>query len=101
MNKQTQNLGDEVGQLADDARSLMAATADVAGEKVVEARKRLATALDNCKEIYGRVREKAVEGAKAADVVVREHPYQAIGVAVGVGALLGYLIARRGGRNCD
>ena len=101
MNKQTQAISDDVSQLAEDARALMTATADVAGEKVGEARKRLAAALERGKEIYGRVREKAVDGAKAADVAVHEHPYQAIGIAVGVGALLGYLIARRGSRSCD
>ncbi len=84
-----------MGTLAEDARNLMAATADVAGEKVGDARKRLAAALERGKEIYGQVREKAVEGAKAADEAVHEHPYQAIGIAFGVGALIGYLAARR------
>ena len=46
MNNQTQTTSDDVQQLADDARALMAATADVAGEKVCEARKRLAAALE-------------------------------------------------------
>jgi len=80
---------------------LIAATADVAGEKVTEARKRLAAALERGKEIYGRVRDKTVEGAKAADEAVREHPYQAIGIAFGVGAIIGYLVARRCSRNGD
>jgi ElaB/YqjD/DUF883 family membrane-anchored ribosome-binding protein len=101
MNKQTQAISNDMGALAEDARALMAATADVAGEKVGEARKRLAAALERGKEIYGRVREKAVEGAKAADEAVHEHPYQAIGIALGVGVILGYLIARRCSRNCD
>ena len=101
MSKETQAISNDMGQLADDARALMAATADVAGEKVGEARKRLAAALERGKEIYGRVREKAVEGAKAADVAVHEHPYQAIGIAFGVGALLGYLVSRRCSRNRD
>ena len=101
MNKETQAIRNDVGQLAEDARALMAATADVAGEKVGEARKRLAAALEHGKEIYGRVREKAVEGAKAADEAVHEHPYQAIGIALGVGVILGYLVARRCSRNCD
>ncbi len=90
-----------MGQLADDARALMTATADVAGDKVSEARKRLAAALESGKEIYGRAREKAVEGVKAADEVVHEHPYQAIGIAFGVGALVGYLVSRRGSCNGD
>ena len=90
-----------MGTLAEDARALMAATADVAGEKVGEARKRVAAALERGKEIYGRVREKAVEGVKATDEAVHEHPYPAIGIAFGVGALLGYLVLRRRSRNGD
>ena len=101
MNKQTQAISNDMGQLADDARALMAATADVAGEKVSEARKRLAAALERGKEIYGQVREKAAEGAKAADEAVHEHPYQAIGIALGVGAILGYLVSRRCSRLGD
>ena len=95
MSKQTEAISNDVGRLAEDARALMTATADVAGEKVSEARQRLAAALESGKQILGRVKEKAVEGAKAADEAVQEHPYQAIGIAFGVGALLGYLIARR------
>ena len=101
MNKQTQPIINDPGSLAEDARALMAATADVAGEKVGEARKRLAAALERGKEIYGRVREKAVEGAKAADEAVHEHPYQAIGIALGVGAVIGFLVARRCSRHGD
>ena len=99
MNKEMQAIRNDVGTLAEDARALMAATADVAGDKVAEARKRLGAALESGKELYGRVRDKAVEGAKAADETVREHPYQAIGIAFGVGALLGYLLTRRCSRN--
>jgi ElaB/YqjD/DUF883 family membrane-anchored ribosome-binding protein len=95
MSKETQAISQDVSQLAEDARALMAATADVAGEKVGEARKRLAAALESGKEIYGRVREKAVAGAKVADETVRANPYQAIAIGVGVGALIGYLVARR------
>ena len=101
MNKQTHAVSDAMGTLAEDARNLMSATADVAGDKVGEARKRLAAALESGKEIAGRVRDKAVEGAKAADEAVREHPYQAIGIALGVGALIGFLVARRCSRNGD
>lgn len=99
MNKQTHAVSDAMGSLAEDARALMSATADVAGDKVADARKRLAAALESGKEIAGRVRDKAVEGAKAADEAVREHPYQAIGIALGVGAVLGYLISRRCSRD--
>jgi ElaB/YqjD/DUF883 family membrane-anchored ribosome-binding protein len=91
----------DVSELAEDARALIAATADVAGEKVGEARKRLAAALERAKEIAGQVRDKAVAGAKATDEAVREHPYQAIAIGVGVGMLFGYLIGRRCSRDRD
>lgn len=101
MDKQTQATSSDMGTLAEDARALMAATADVAGEKVSEARKRLAAALESGKKILGRVKDKAVEGAKATDEAVREHPYQALAVAFGIGAIAGYLISRRCSRNGD
>ena len=101
MDKQEPATCNDTGTLAKGARALMAATADVAGEKASEARKRLAAALESGKEIYGRVRDKAVEGAKVADEAVHEHPYQAIGIALGVGALIGYLVSRRCSRNGD
>jgi len=99
MDKQTQATSNDLGTLADDARALIAATADVAGEKVSEARKRLAAALDSGRKVFGRVKEKAVEGAKATDQAVHEHPYEAIGIAFGVGTLIGYFLARRCCRN--
>jgi ElaB/YqjD/DUF883 family membrane-anchored ribosome-binding protein len=98
MNK-SQATENDLGTLAEDARALMAATADVAGDKVGEARKRLAAALESGKQIYGRARDKAIEGAQAADQTVRENPYQAIAIALGVGAIIGYLAARRCSRN--
>jgi ElaB/YqjD/DUF883 family membrane-anchored ribosome-binding protein len=101
MNKETQATGSAAGTLAEDARALMAATADVAGEKVGEARRRLAAALERGKEIAGRVREKAIEGAKATDAAVHEHPYQAMALAFGLGAVVGYLVSRRCSRSCD
>ena len=68
MNKPTEAITNDMSQLADDARALMAATADVAGEKVGEARQRLAAALESGKEMYGRVKEKAVEGDRKSVV---------------------------------
>ena len=101
MNKHTQAHNNEKDTLAEDARALMTATADVAGDKVGEARERLAAALDSAKAIAGRVRDKAVEGAKAADQAVRDKPYHAIGIAFGVGAIVGYFVMRRCSRNGD
>ena len=101
MSIETQSGSNDFGTLADDARALMTATADVAGDKISVARQRLAAALERGKEVYGRAKIKAVEGAKATDQAVREHPYQAIGLALGVGVLVGYLAARRCSRTSE
>jgi ElaB/YqjD/DUF883 family membrane-anchored ribosome-binding protein len=101
MNKHTPAASPDLGTLAEDARALMAATADVAGEKVGEARHRLAAALERGKELAGNLRDKAVAGAKVTDQTIRENPYQAIAIGVGVGAILGFLLARRCSRNSD
>ncbi len=94
MNKQTQTARDAASTLAEDAQALMTATAGVAGDKVEQARKRLAAALENAREFYSRVREKAAHGVKSADEAVRERPYHAIAIAFGVGAIIGYLAVR-------
>jgi ElaB/YqjD/DUF883 family membrane-anchored ribosome-binding protein len=95
MDKQEKTTANDLGTLAEHASALMAATANVAGEQVSEARKRLASALASGKHFLVHVKDKAVEGAKATDKAVRGHPYAAIGIAMGAGALIGFLIARR------
>ena|SRR5436190_738134 len=99
IHKQQQALSNDISALAEHARALLAATGDVAGEKVVEARKRLAAALESGKEVYERVRERTVERARALDETVRENPYQALGIAFGLGALIGILAARQRSRS--
>jgi len=86
---------DDLESLLEDAQALLAATAHVAEAKVVEARKRLTVALERGKEKWGEVQDSAMEQAKAADELIRDHPYQSICIAFGVGALLGILLTRR------
>jgi ElaB/YqjD/DUF883 family membrane-anchored ribosome-binding protein len=101
MDTKAQPSGADIDTLAQDAQALLDATTEVAGERVAEARRRLSAALQRGREACNRVREMAVEGAKKADRAVHQHPYQAIAVALGLGALVGYLLGRRGSRNRD
>jgi ElaB/YqjD/DUF883 family membrane-anchored ribosome-binding protein len=82
-------------RLVEDAQALMEATAQVADEKVVQARKRLAAALESGQQAYDTVRERMVESARAADRAVHEHPYPTLTIAFGLGALIGLLLRRR------
>ena len=103
MNKHDNTTSNDLGKLAEDARALMAATADVAGEKVGEARERLAAALENAGDIAGRIRKEGGRGSESrgAEAKLREHPYQAIAIGVGVGLIVGFLLGSRrsGGRD--
>jgi ElaB/YqjD/DUF883 family membrane-anchored ribosome-binding protein len=51
--------------------------------------------VDDLKAVMQRAQEKAVERAKAADKVIRERPYQTIGLAFGLGLLIGFLARRK------
>ncbi|HEY1172166.1 MAG TPA: DUF883 family protein [Verrucomicrobiae bacterium] len=95
MKKHTEAVSTDLETLAEDARALLAATADVAEERVVAARKRITAVLDKGKDAIEHVQDQAVAGVKAADKTIRAHPYESIGIALGVGALIGYLLARR------
>jgi len=87
---------DEGEHLLEDAQALLSATAHVAEEKVVEARKRLTAAIERGKEVLHNVQDRAVAGAKATDQFIHENPYKSIGIALGFGALIGYILGRRG-----
>jgi ElaB/YqjD/DUF883 family membrane-anchored ribosome-binding protein len=51
--------------------------------------------VNELKAMIQRAEEKAVERAKAADRVIRDHPYQTIGIAFGLGLLIGVLARRK------
>lgn len=51
--------------------------------------------LAQLKAMIQQAEEKAVERAKAADRLVRDHPYQSVGLAFGVGLLIGLLVRRK------
>ncbi len=90
-----QRLAGDLKLVMRDAEELLKATAGEAGEKVKEVRSRLATALESAKATCERLQDKTVQAAKATDHVIREHPYESIGIAFGVGLLVGVLVGRR------
>jgi ElaB/YqjD/DUF883 family membrane-anchored ribosome-binding protein len=63
-------------------------------EEANNIRKKLEATMEKAKVMYENIQEKAVTAAKSADKTVREHPYQVIGIAFGVGLLIGILAMR-------
>lgn len=82
-----------------DAESLLRATAAQTGEKVQEVRAKAEESVKQAKARLANAEEEAVERARAladdADKYVRGNPWQAVGVAAGIGLVLGLLISRR------
>ncbi len=91
----TEKLLQDLKAVVRDGEELLRAGAHELGERGVAARERLAAALEAAKETRRRIEQRAREGFEATDRVVREHPYQSIGIAFGVGLLIGVLINRK------
>lgn len=101
MNKYQRAIYRDMERLADDARALMDATADVAGEKVETVRKRLILALGSAKSMLNRAEDEAIGDARAAVNCVLDNPRQALAVAVAAGAVIGCIVAFAWPRKCD
>jgi ElaB/YqjD/DUF883 family membrane-anchored ribosome-binding protein len=86
---------DDLKALLHDAEQALSGAGDVAEDKIAELRDRMRAALDKGTNAYQRARECAQEKIGQADDYVRAHPYQAVGTAVAVGAIIGLLIGRR------
>ena len=89
----------DVKELISDAEIYIKATAGQLNEKAKEAgeqfSKKLAEAKVKVDETEVVLRERAVATAKETDKVIRDHPYESIGVAFGIGVLLGVLLNRK------
>jgi ElaB/YqjD/DUF883 family membrane-anchored ribosome-binding protein len=82
-----------------DYEDLLKATADDVSDKAKEARSRVTAALDRakatCKHLQEHTAAAARVAGKEADAVVRRHPYESIGIAFGIGLLIGVLVKRK------
>jgi ElaB/YqjD/DUF883 family membrane-anchored ribosome-binding protein len=89
----------DVKEVIADAELLLRETANDLTGRAKETSAKLATKLDGAKvrlrELEGVAREKVTEGARETDRVIREHPYESIGVAFGLGLLIGILLNRK------
>jgi ElaB/YqjD/DUF883 family membrane-anchored ribosome-binding protein len=79
---------DELRNVIADAEELLRATADQAGPKVQEVRERAEESLRSARE--------HLQGAgRQLDTQVRENPWAAVGIAVGIGLIAGILLSRK------
>lgn len=82
-----------------DTEELLRLTADEAGEGAADLRVRVQDRLVQAKAKLMHLQDSAVEKAKAVghatDDYVHDHPWKSVGVAAGIGLVVGLLIGRR------
>ena len=81
------------------AEDMLSATADQAGEQIASLRARIQERLKTARVRLAEAEEvlvtKTRAAAKATDAYVHESPWTAVGIAAGVGLLVGLIIGRR------
>ena len=82
-----------------DAEDLLRNTASQAGEKAIELRAKMQERLCDAKlrlaDAEAALVDKTKAAARATDDFVHDQPWKAVGIAAGVGLLVGLLIGRR------
>ncbi len=89
----------EIKNLIADVEDLIARIADLKDADVVRVRGKVERAVDATKQSLAEgaeaIRQHAQTAAHTADSYVRESPWQAVGIAALVGAIVGILATRR------
>ena len=89
----------EIRNLITDVEELMARIVDLKDADVVRVRSKVQRAVDATKQSLAdgaeAIRQRAQDVASTADDYVRERPWQAVGIAALVGAVVGILATRR------
>ena len=88
MDVTTDRLVQDLKTVVGDAEDLLKATANQSGEQIARIRARAEESVRNARE---RMKGAGLE----LDEQVREHPWTAVGIAAGVGLVLGILLGRK------
>ena len=95
----TDKLVEDLKVVMRDAEALIKATSAQTGEKIQEVRARAEESLRQARTrltvIEDEALQRAREVADATEEYVKENPWQAVGIAAGVGLLVGLLLSRR------
>jgi ElaB/YqjD/DUF883 family membrane-anchored ribosome-binding protein len=85
--------------VVNEGEQLLKSVVDEGGDKANALRAKMESNLKAAKERLRDIEETAIETTKTAvratDTYVHENPWRAIGVAVGIGAVIGLLLNRR------
>jgi ElaB/YqjD/DUF883 family membrane-anchored ribosome-binding protein len=88
MDRTRENMDDAAASEARSASDAAASTAERIGDSLEQGRAALA-------EMQAYLKEQTRECMRTTDAYVRDNPWQSIGIAAGIGLLVGLLIRRR------
>jgi len=95
----TAKLVEDLKVVMRDAEALIKVTSTQTGEKIQEVRARAEESLRQARTRLNALEDEALQRARqmadATETYVRENPWQSVGVAAGVGLLVGLLLSRR------
>ncbi len=94
-----EQLVNDIKFVISEAEEMLGATADQTSEKIVNLRARIQARLRDAKlrltEAEALLVTKTKAAARATDEYVHESPWAAVGIAAGIGLLVGLVIGRR------
>ncbi len=95
----TAKLLEDLQAVVRDAEALLQATAAHTGERVAAVRARAEESLQHAKERLAETQDEVLQGVRdateATEEYVKKNPWQSLGIAAGVGLLIGLLLRRR------
>ena len=85
----------DLEQLLGDLRNLLSSQAPEAESAISQIRQRLADGVDRARVTSAQALEQSKVLAQQADDYVSDSPWRAVGGALAVGALLGFMLSKR------
>ena len=89
----------DIQNVVTDAQELLKTVQTEGQGKLPDVKARMSEQLDSAKQMLSQLQSTVQEGAKAAvdttDTYVRANPWRAVGISAALGALIGFLAARR------
>jgi ElaB/YqjD/DUF883 family membrane-anchored ribosome-binding protein len=89
----------DIQNVVSDAQDLLKTVQSEGETRLTEVKAKVQSQLDAARQTLAELQSTVQAGAKQAmdttDAYVRTNPWRAVGISAGIGALIGFLIARR------
>jgi len=98
-NSNSNPIARDIQNVVSDAQELLKTVQAEGESRLADVKSQVQVKLDSAKQMLGQLQSNVQDGAKVAidqtDTYVRQNPWYAVGISAAVGALVGFLIARR------